>query len=162
VAFMFAMILSMSIVVSPSESYESFSKRFFNEFSFQRLQSLNEFYHPQIEFIDPLGSHRGIESLKAYYGKMYQNVKSIRFEFADSLQKENTVVLVWTMHCSHSALNSGKEFSVEGMSHIRFDPETGKAIYHRDYFDVGEMIYENVPIVRNMVRFIKSRAASTP
>jgi hypothetical protein len=83
-----------------------------------------------------------------------------RIDFSNSFQNGDTVVLVWTMYCAHSALNAGKEFSVDGMSYIRFDPKSGKAVYHRDYFDLGEMIYENVPVLKTLIGFIKSRAAN--
>jgi len=157
---MFAIIFSMTMIMQPQESREDFAKRFFNEFSFEKLDSLNNFYAPEIEFVDPLGSHQGVESIRDYYANMYQNVKSIRFDFSNSFQNGDTVVLVWTMYCAHSALNAGKEFSVDGMSYIRFDPKSGKAVYHRDYFDLGEMIYENVPVLKTLIGLIKSRAAN--
>ena len=157
---MFAILFSMTLMMQPHESREDFAKRFFNEFNFEKLDSLNNFYAPEIEFIDPLGTHQGVQSIRDYYANMYQNVKSIRFDFTDSFQHADTVVLVWTMHCAHSALNAGKEFSVDGTSYIRFDPKSGKAVYHRDYFDLGEMIYENVPVLKTLIGFIKSRAGN--
>jgi hypothetical protein len=30
--------------------------------------------------------------------------------------------------------------------------------YHRDYFDAGEMLYENLPVVGRVIRWIKDQA----
>ncbi|HDY7901818.1 TPA: nuclear transport factor 2 family protein, partial [Vibrio vulnificus] len=44
---------------------------------------------------------------------------------------------------------------VKGVSHLKF--EAGKVIYHRDYFDLGEMLYENLPLLGGIIRAIKQR-----
>jgi len=45
---------------------------------------------------------------------------------------------------------------LDGISVIRFDEED-LVVYHRDYFDVGAMVYEHVPVVRFFVRQVKKR-----
>jgi hypothetical protein len=58
-----------------------------------------------------------------------------------------------------SKLNGGKPFSVEGNSVIVFGGPEGKAIYHRDYFDMGEFVYERIPVLGALVRYIKEQMA---
>ena len=36
-----------------------------------------------------------------------------------------------------------------------------KAIAHRDYFDMGEFVYERVPVLRLIIRHIKNRMAGS-
>ncbi|HGP4674712.1 TPA: nuclear transport factor 2 family protein, partial [Vibrio cholerae O1] len=33
----------------------------------------------------------------------------------------------------------------------------GKVTYHRDYFDMGEMLYEQLPVLGQVIRAIKRR-----
>ena len=61
----------------------------------------------------------------------------------------------WDMHLKTPNLNSGEEFTVSGVSEIHFDGELVR--YHRDYFDMGEFIYERLPVLGRIVRLIKER-----
>ena len=47
-------------------------------------------------------------------------------------------------------------WSYEGVSIIEFN-EDDLVIRHSDYFDVGAMVYERVPVVRALVKFVKNK-----
>jgi limonene-1,2-epoxide hydrolase len=49
---------------------------------------------------------------------------------------------------------SWQDLEVQGISHLKF--LENQVIYHRDYFDLGEMVYEHVPVLGKIVRFIKN------
>ena len=87
---------------------------------------------------------------------MYKNVKSIRFDFDHFVESPTEVVGIWKMTLETDKLNSGKPIVVEGNSVIRFG-SNGKAIYHRDYFDMGAFVYENIPGLGFVVKKIKDR-----
>jgi hypothetical protein len=42
------------------------------------------------------------------------------------------------------------------MSYLQFD-KAGKVRYHRDYFDLGAMLYEHLPLLGSLVKTIKRR-----
>lgn len=129
---------------------------FFDKLSKDNMSLVEEFYHPQVDFTDPVGHIKGSEKIKAYYGNMYQNVKSINFKFNNFYEAGDTVVAIWTMTLETEQLNGGSPFSVDGNSVIKFD-DSGKAIYHRDYFDMGAFIYERLPVVGFVIKKIKKR-----
>ncbi len=114
---------------------------------------IDEFYDPNIEFTDPVGKIKGSHQIKKYYEHLYKNVKSIKFDFTHFIESEDMIVGVWKMTFVTSKLNGGKPIEVEGNSVIKF--KSGKAIYHRDYFDMGQFIYEQIPVLGFMVRKIK-------
>jgi hypothetical protein len=98
-----------------------------------------------------------------YYRSLYQNVTSIRFEFGDlnaSAQEGNSLAAPWTMHLTASKLNRGRPIALPGLSLIRFDPSSKQATYHRDYFDMGAFIYEHVPVLGSVIRFVNARLRS--
>ncbi len=132
---------------------------FFQNLTKDKLHLVTEFYHPQVKFIDPVETLDSAEKIKAYYAGMYKNVKTIKFDFSEFHEAGKTVVAVWTMTLETEKLNSGNPIKVDGNSVITFD-EQGKAIYHRDYFDMGAFIYEHVPVVGYFVRKIKSKMKS--
>jgi hypothetical protein len=60
------------------------------------------------------------------------------------------------MTYSHPKLNKGQQIQVDGMSQLKFDD---KIYAHRDYFDLGQMLYEQVPFLGGLIGLLKKRAA---
>ena len=137
-------------------SHKDKIKYFFDNLTKDKMELVSEFYHENVDFIDPVGKIKGSEKIKDYYLDMYKNVKSIKFDFSDFMESGNNVVGIWKMTLVTEKLNGGEPIVVDGNSVIKFD-ENGKAIYHRDYFDMGAFIYENVPVVGFIVKKIKNR-----
>jgi hypothetical protein len=129
---------------------------FFDRLTKDNLALVDEFYHAEVDFIDPVGKIKGAAKVKAYYKNMYQNVDSLKFEFSEFHESGNTVIAVWKMVLKTPKLNSGETITVDGNSVVKFD-SSGKAIYHRDYFDMGAFVYENIPVVGFVVKKIKAR-----
>jgi hypothetical protein len=151
-----ATFLLLISFAAQAQSHQEKVKYFFDHLSKDNMKLVDEFYHPQVEFIDPVGEMKGSDKIKLYYTNMYQNVKELRFEFTNFIQSENQIVAVWKMHLKTDKLNSGEAYAVDGNSVIRFD-ESGKAIYHRDYFDMGAFVYERIPVVGFVIKKIKNR-----
>jgi hypothetical protein len=122
----------------------------------QNLHLLNEVYARNIRFSDPFHDIHGLDALKAYFGKLYENVADCRFVFGHRLQEGRRASLEWTMTLKHPRLNGGRPLSVEGISVLEFEE---RIHYHRDYFDAGAMLYERLPLLGGMVRLVKSRLA---
>lgn len=127
----------------------------FNELNKNTLNILDGFYHPDLQFEDPLGKIQGLPSMKAYYANMYKSVKSIRFEFSKIVHEGDNYVGFWRMYLAAPVLNGGEEYWVEGNSDIRWDPKTNLVIYHRDYFDMGAFIYEQLPVLKTILKQVK-------
>jgi limonene-1,2-epoxide hydrolase len=141
---------------SVPKSHPSISA-FFNGFNKDTLHLLDEFYAPDVEFHDPVSEIRGIAGIRAYYSKMYENLISIRFDFDKEVEQGDEVFAPWVMHMRHKSIAGGKEIAVPGVSHFRF--KGGKAVYHRDYFDMGAFLYEHVPVIGAGVRYVKKKVA---
>ncbi len=129
----------------------------FNNSNKDTLHLADDFYDPDVLFRDPIVELKGRDALKAYYSDMYENVTSIRFDFSGGIEKDEEVVVFWTMELRAKGLKGGEPFLVDGSSHIKFGGEEGKAVYHRDYFDMGAFVYENVPVLGSIVRYTKKR-----
>lgn len=135
------------------------SKEFFEKLSVENLQTVDSFYDKAVHFQDPVHRLDGRQALTDYYKNLYSNVTSIRFEFGAASEAGNIVSLEWTMYLKTPSISKGEEFTVDGVSIIEFGGPEGKAIKHRDYFDMGEFVYERVPILRSVIRYIKNRLA---
>lgn len=120
------------------------------------LYLLDELYDEELVFEDPLDRTEGLDEFKVYMEAMYQYVEEISWDYRDEVIDGDTHVLVWTMTLRTASLNKGEPFTIDGVSHLKFG-ESNKIIYHRDYFDMGEYIYERVPVVKWFVNFVKRR-----
>ncbi len=136
------------------------SREFFQQLSAKTMHLVDDFYSEGCRFQDPIVDIRGRMNVKNYYANMYKNVESIDFIIHDEIVEDNKTTLVWRMDLTAKKLNGGKPIQVEGVSVIHFNHEDGKAIYHRDYFDMGAFVYEGLPLVGGIIRYAKKKMAS--
>lgn len=120
------------------------------------IDQIQNIYANNIAFIDPFHRVDGLIELKKYFQSLYQNVKEIDFSFGESVEQSDQIFLPWEMTLKHPKLNSGKSFVVSGGSLLKLDADK-KIYYHRDFFDAGEMLYENIPLLGNIIRTIKKK-----
>jgi len=131
-------------------------EEFFQQLNKDRMDLVEQFYDANVEFLDPMVHFKNRDLVKRYYEKLYRNVDSIRFDFSGVTQQGDTHMAVWTMTLTAKNFNGGRPVVVDGVSHVRFAAgEGGKAIYHRDYFDMGAFVYEHVPILSALIRLVK-------
>ncbi|CCQ10896.1 FIG002994: Putative transcriptional regulator [Pseudoalteromonas luteoviolacea B = ATCC 29581] len=128
----------------------------YNQLSSLNLALLEEIYHENVEFQDPLHAISGIEQLKVYFESLYANLQYAKFELQASFVDGDNAFIYWQMTYQHSKLNSGKATSVDGHSHLVFCGD--KVVRHRDYLDLGAMLYEQIPVLGWAVKKLKKRA----
>jgi hypothetical protein len=123
------------------------------------LDCLEQIYAPNIVFVDPLHQVTGLPALTCYFEHLYENLKFCHFEinttFVDQDQKQGAVY--WDMTFVHNKIKKNRRITVSGHTHLKTD--NNKVIYHRDYFDLGSMLYEQLPLLGVLIRAIKIRAA---
>jgi limonene-1,2-epoxide hydrolase len=127
-------------------------KEVFNALDAKNLHLVEELYAPDVHFADPFHEIKGRDALREYFARLYDGVESCRFAFADEAVNGKSASLTWVMCMRHRRFR--EEIIVPGCSFIRFDD---KVTYHRDYFDAGRLIYENVPLLGGVIRTIKAR-----
>ena len=114
---------------------------------------LKDIYSADIQFCDPVHRIQGIQLFTQYFEELMQQVQSCSFDIKQINETENTAFVRWDMHLQHPRLKGGDEIIVEGVSYLEFD---GKITYHQDYFDLGAMLYEHLPIMGRVIKYIKS------
>jgi len=130
---------------------------YYKEFNQDSIAGLDSIYDQNAVFEDPIGKVEGLNDLKRHFSKMMSNVSYCRFEITDVVANDGQAFITWTMSFAHPKLNGHKEITVTGVSEIKFDE---RIMYHRDYFDVGSMFYEQVPILKIIIQALKKRLAA--
>jgi limonene-1,2-epoxide hydrolase len=122
------------------------------------LSQLGQLYHHAAVFTDPLHEVRGLDNIHAYFAQMYANVSELHFEFyAFDQTGEGQGYLRWAMRYRHPRLAGGRMIRLEGCSHLLWSE--GKVYQHRDYFDAGALLYEQLPVFGAVIRWLKRRLA---
>lgn len=130
----------------------------FNSFDGSSADLLEDFYSSDAVFQDPIRKVSGLNGIKEYYRGVYKNVKSISFDFSEIHHEGSIYYATWTLNMEVRGLNFGKPYSVDGISVLTFG-EDGKVIHHRDYLDLGEMVYEKIPVLGSVVSLLRKALA---
>lgn len=131
-------------------------KHLFNELDKGNLNRLPSVYSEDIRFQDPLGAVEGLDALTRYFAGSYTNVISCHFAFENAVVQDSFATIPWVMHLRHKRILGGREIQVAGISHVEI--RVGKICYHRDYFDAGQLLYENLPVIGRFIRWVKGYA----
>lgn len=128
--------------------------REYQRLSPNHLEALYDIYAPDIRFCDPAHEIQGIVLLVAYFERLFTQVTGCRFDIEQVMEQDGEALVRWRMVFCHPRLNGGKEVTVPGVSHLRFAEQVYE---HTDYFDMGAMLYEQLPLLGGVIRALKRR-----
>ncbi len=117
-------------------------------------EKLGQIYTQEIEFIDPVKGINGLDALTDYFNNLYKRVDHCHFTITNHINRSDEHAIEWQMQLKHQKLAKNNEIVVDGASFIRFEDE--KVCYHRDYYDLGALIYERIPILGSAVRTVRN------
>ncbi len=129
---------------------------FYENFSVEHLNELDDFYTQDIEFTDPVHQVNGILSLKHYLKKMAANLTHYRIRYIDVMADDNKAYLTWEMEFAHKSIRGGQVITVRGMTRLEY---TSRIYYHEDCYDMGALLYEHLPVIGGITRSLKGRIA---
>jgi limonene-1,2-epoxide hydrolase len=128
-------------------------KRVFARLTPDAVMPLADLYAPDIVFEDPLHRMEGLSALDAYFTRLNARVESAEFVFGTQVVADGSASLTWTM--TVRTRRPRQTIVVPGVSVLRFGE---KVISQRDYFDVGAMLYERLPVFGWVLRRVKRLA----
>lgn len=122
------------------------------------LPRLGDFYAPDADFKDPFNEVRGVPAIQQVFAHMYVALEAPRFVIHDVVAQGDQCVLTWDFIFRFRRFNREWQ-TVRGASHLKLDAH-GLITLHRDYWDVAEELYEKLPGVGALMRWLKRRANS--
>ncbi|GAB1234368.1 nuclear transport factor 2 family protein [Ferrigenium sp. UT5] len=130
---------------------------FFEHVSPQSVQEIAKLYEADAYFKDPFNEVRGQANIMHIFEHMFRQVDAPRFIIRQFLLQEADAFIVWDFQ--FCLRGHQKSHEIHGASHVRFSA-AGKVVYHRDYWDAAEELYEKLPVLGSLMRFIKCRVRS--
>ena len=114
---------------------------------------LEQVYHPDIAFSDPMHRITGMDALEKYFEGLYENITYIDFQFHNAWVESDTGSVHWTMRYRHPRLKAG----TDGVTLLRW--ENNLVVQHQDIFDAGSLLYEHLPVIGWLIHKLKERMA---
>ncbi len=128
---------------------------FYEGLSLDSLADLGQIYSPDARFIDPFNEVNGLPAIRRVFEHMFEAVHRPRFEVLESLSEGDSSFLLW-----HFIFGpDGRETTVLGGSHLRYGPD-GRIAFHRDHWDPAHELYEQVPVLGRLMRWLRKRLAT--
>lgn len=122
------------------------------------LPRLGDLYAPDADFKDPFNEVCGVPAIQQIFEHMYVALDSPRFVIHDVVAQGDQCVLTWDFIFRFRRFSRELQ-TVRGASHLKLDAH-GLITAHRDYWDVAEELYEKLPGVGSLMRWLKRRANS--
>jgi hypothetical protein len=121
------------------------------------LPLIGELYTPEAQFKDPFNQAVGLVAIRAVFQHMFDALQAPRFIVRDVLVEGDQCFLTWDFRFTLARLGP-LEQCIHGGSHLRLS-EDGRISLHRDYWDAAEELYEKLPVVGTLMRWLKRRAS---
>lgn len=122
------------------------------------VSRLAEFYAPDARFKDPFNEVQGVPAIERIFAHMFVALDAPRFVVRDIVVDGDQCFLSWDFLFRFKRFSRDEQV-VRGGSHLRFDAQ-GRVLLHRDYWDAAEELYEKLPVVGSLMRWLKQRANS--
>ena len=119
---------------------------------------LQEIYTPDAAFKDPFNEVRGIQAIERIFAHMFVALENPRFEIRDVVVQEAQCFLTWDFRFRLRRFDRGEQ-CIRGGSHLKLNAD-GRIAEHRDYWDAAEELYEKLPLLGSLMRWLKRRANS--
>lgn len=131
--------------------------RFYETMSRDTLaEQLGQVYAADAWFKDPFNEVRGIGAIRTIFEHMFEQVEQARFVVSERMVQGEQAFLTWEFHFRHRRIGDGA-VCIRGASHLRFGAN-GLVTLHRDYWDAAEELYEKIPLLGALMRWLKRSA----
>ena len=131
---------------------------FFEQLSTADLARIDQFYAPSAHFKDPFNQVQGPQAIAAVFAHMFKTLNAPRFVVLGALEDHpaaGRALLTWDFRFHFAAGQAAQ--CIHGATELRWDTQ-GRITWHRDYWDAAEELYEKLPVLGALMRWLKRRA----
>jgi hypothetical protein len=132
---------------------------YFEALTTESVAQIATFYDPQVRFKDPFKDVRGLAEIKHIFEHMFVSLEAPRFIITGQIVQGQQCFLTWEFRFKFRNFQREAEQTILGGSHLQFSDQ-GLITLHRDYWDAAEELYEKLPLVGSLMRWLKKRANS--
>ena len=132
---------------------------FFEKLTPKSVAQLPNIYDAQARFKDPFNEVQGLAEIERIFRHMYEALDGPHFVITGQLVDGSQAFLTWEFRFRFKRFDTQTEQVVLGTSHLVLDADQRISL-HRDYWDAAEELYEKLPWVGALMRWLKKQANS--
>ncbi len=132
-------------------------RRAFETLSRSDLAGLGALYTTDARFKDPFNEVQGVAAIAGVFEHMFDTLQAPRFVIHEVIVQGRQCFLTWDFLFGLPRLGPAEQ-CIRGGTHLVLAAD-GRISLHRDYWDAAEELYEKLPLVGSLMRWLKRRAA---
>ena len=130
---------------------------YFENISPASVGKIKELYAPTARFKDPFNDIQGHAAIEKSFHHMYQSLIEPRVVITGQVVQGDQAFLTWEFRFRFKRFDTQKEQVILGTSHLVLDAQQRVSL-HRDYWDAAEELYEKLPWIGALMRWLKKQA----
>jgi ketosteroid isomerase-like protein len=133
---------------------------FFEQLQPADVARLADLYTADALFKDPFNEVQGVPAIAGIFTHMFDALDAPRFVITQQVQQGAQCFVTWDFLFAMPQIRGGQTITIRGASHmvLREDHGTWRVAVHRDYWDAAEELYEKLPVLGSLMRWLKRRA----
>jgi steroid Delta-isomerase len=132
--------------------------QFYESLSIAALPQIATLYADDAFFKDPFNEVRGVAPITAIFRHMYEQVDAPSFTVTQRVLQGDDAFLTWEFSFRMRRFSRAEQ-TIRGATQLHFDAD-GRITLHRDYWDAAEELYEKLPVLGGVMRWLKKRAVT--
>jgi ketosteroid isomerase-like protein len=132
---------------------------FFENLTPESVATMGSYYAAQARFVDPFNDIQGLPAIAHIFAHMFETLDEPRFVVTTQVLQGQQCFLTWDFHFRFKRFQNSTPQTIRGATHLVFS-DVGLVTLHRDYWDAAQELYEKLPVVGGLMRWLKRRANS--
>jgi hypothetical protein len=128
----------------------------FESVTLDSIDQLVALYDSQAFFKDPFNEVSGHLAIRRIFTHMFTQVLHPKFKIQSVLEDHNQACLTWEFLFEFKSSPNTPQ-SIRGCTWFVFN-EAGLILSHRDYWDAAEELYEKLPYLGRLMKWLKRKA----
>ena len=128
----------------------------FEQLRASNVERLGEIYRADARFKDPFNEVQGVPAIQQVFRHMFVALDGPRFVIRDAVCDGDQCFLSWDFLFRMRRFRNDEQ-CIRGATHLRLAAD-GRIDEHRDYWDAAEELYQKLPLVGALMRWLKRRA----
>jgi steroid Delta-isomerase len=131
--------------------------QFYETLTRDSLKELDRYFAKDARFKDPFNDVTGLDKIRLVFEDMFKTIGQPQFKVVDmgwSNAGDGSAFMLWTF--KYRIRGRGLPVTVNGMSAMMFNTD-GRIRSHIDYWDAAQGLYEHLPVIGAVLRWIRRR-----
>jgi len=131
---------------------------FFETLAPDSLQRLDQIYADAARFTDPFNEVSGLAAIRRVFQHMFETLDAPQFRIVLTATQGEHSFLLWNFRFRRRGRSTTA--LIHGSTHLRFAAD-GRITWHRDYWDPAREVYESLPLLGVVMRWLRRRLSAT-